>query len=287
MVYFRFLLKGDKLLFMMNENFSPRFFEASEGDRNEELPPLLNEIDILVLERGLNALRDYLEKDPKFNLPDAVIFLDASARPLAYAVKPIIETVAKAHHFKLPSIQFMASHRLSEEEFIELLENSVARDEFMKGSDARAREIVERTGVRRILLVDEYLSNGTSLDFLKEAFSRLPRDQRPEVKRFVFCLDNRGFPRERFEMDDSNLIFGSMNGELGTMGLKDHPDAHDYYEPFSGFSYRWNGGKEAVTGVRKQGNDQKYVERAGEADTVRMKALRDRMREFGEKIARS
>lgn len=78
--------------------------EFSEDTPNE-LP--LSATDVAVIERGLTSLAHYFKTLTPETFPQIIIFPDTTARPLWYAVRPLIKQQYTIHHLPLPQINFV------------------------------------------------------------------------------------------------------------------------------------------------------------------------------------
>lgn len=75
----------------------------------EKSEPILSEQDREVIEIGLHRLKDLIEKSRPEDLPAVIVFLETSARPLVYAVKPILEKIYRDAHVSMPSYRFLTT----------------------------------------------------------------------------------------------------------------------------------------------------------------------------------
>lgn len=77
----------------------------------EKAEPALSSDDEMVLEFGLHSLRDLLVKRRKEELPSVIIFPETSARPLYYAVSPIINKIYQDNDLLAPNYCFVNAVR--------------------------------------------------------------------------------------------------------------------------------------------------------------------------------
>lgn len=84
--------------------------EFSNPMEKREPDPILSKEDSEVLEFGLHALVDLLEKKNVDDLPSVVVFLETAARPLYYATQPIIKEIYKGKK-ELPKFHFLSVMR--------------------------------------------------------------------------------------------------------------------------------------------------------------------------------
>ncbi len=81
---------------------------ASEKRHRKELQG----VDIFVLEEGLKKLQRFFLSCPAEEFPQTLIFPDTSARPLAYAVKALVEDVCHRRALPVPALRFFQGKRL-------------------------------------------------------------------------------------------------------------------------------------------------------------------------------
>ncbi len=72
---------------------------------------LLNPREEQILEEGLKSIVQKMFKDFNNNFPDAIILPDTAARPLFYALQPVIEKVHAATNSKKPRFYFFNSSK--------------------------------------------------------------------------------------------------------------------------------------------------------------------------------
>lgn len=114
--------------------------QEAKSDREK----LLSKKDILVVERGLARLAEHLLHSSVESLPNILIFPEIAARPLVYAVKPVIEYVCKLRNISSPLYRFVATHRHATAAQEKRLILSSLRDELLTTSDqAKSSELTE------------------------------------------------------------------------------------------------------------------------------------------------
>jgi hypothetical protein len=67
--------------------------------------------DRQVVREGLKKLAAHLEKLPTDELPEVIAILETSARPLAYALQPVIDEIYEERGVSLPKFTFLKVHR--------------------------------------------------------------------------------------------------------------------------------------------------------------------------------
>ncbi len=72
----------------------------------------LQGVDIFVLEEGLKKLQRFFLSCPAEEFPQTLIFPDTSARPLAYAVKALVEDACHRRALPVPALRFFQAKRM-------------------------------------------------------------------------------------------------------------------------------------------------------------------------------
>ncbi|MBP7133640.1 hypothetical protein KBA73_00310 [Patescibacteria group bacterium] len=86
---------------------APPSEKAKARKEKRILERLLSEDDREVLENGLRKLRTLFEKWPTKTLPTTILFPETAARPLVYAVKPLLDTLYQQKGIQPPEYQFV------------------------------------------------------------------------------------------------------------------------------------------------------------------------------------
>jgi hypothetical protein len=94
--------------FRNNPNGEKMFFEPKPETEKEE--DYLSKEDIFVLQKGLQKLWEMFTSMDEKDLPSDIIFPEAAARPLFYAVKPLIDTVYIKRGQPKPKFHFLVVH---------------------------------------------------------------------------------------------------------------------------------------------------------------------------------
>ncbi len=272
-----------------------------------------SEVGKFILEQGLRSLYKYLDRLPAEEFPEAVIFLDTSARPFVYAVKPILDVVSERHGIKKPLIRFIQPVRSSdyaewekrrlkkrmeenkkmgyqmtnaersemETAFVALDREIAERHEVEQALPfhlaERAHEILKETDAKRLLVVDECKFHGESLGKVHEAFSSLPPEEQPAIKDFIFYTQAEQ-PSHEWNSRNRDLIVGTTYGDLESL---DDPEIGTNFVGF--FFGTFPEHKEADTGVRQEETG-KYVRRSPHADKERMLAIRNAMTDIAGQV---
>lgn len=98
---------------MKNYDFSPHPNEPkfdSQRNSTEQEKDYLSIQDKKVLQRGLEKLWEMFELSNAKDLPTDIVFPEAAARPLFYAVKPVIDLIYTKKGQPLPKFHFIAVH---------------------------------------------------------------------------------------------------------------------------------------------------------------------------------
>lgn len=98
----------------LDKNFK---LPVSEAEQPKEI---LTEMDKQVLEHSLSRFKEYLGDLKPEELPSLILFLETSARPLYYALKPILDVVYKDKNKDLPEAKFLLTIRGLERDELEI-----------------------------------------------------------------------------------------------------------------------------------------------------------------------
>lgn len=129
-------------------------------ERKEVIESILNKRDQEVIDRGLAKLYEMLDVTPDHELPSIILFPDTSARPLVYAVKPVISALYKQKGLKEPEYRFVVTHsgpeelsRMFPDEFLEeyqadyLREKEEVLEQVLHESNQELTEELDRPSV--------------------------------------------------------------------------------------------------------------------------------------------
>ncbi len=324
-------------------------------EQDEYIEPLLNEKDREVIGRGLRKLLEILNATPDRELPNIILFPDTAARPLAYAVKPVLDALYASKGQATPDYRFIVLHsgpselsymrpdehweenrveyiakylsmaeeglRDSVTSLLEEMDKSVddslqsweqrseiridffaslvekaeleirtvpERAEELKQTwlalHDRLKEIVADSLNARVLVIDDYVYRGASLQMLDDAFD----DTVPSVDRQYFSFVVNEDAKNKIEKQIPDFTYGTST-------------ADDNFEDYRGFDYRTldlgmfsepnevllekKRKVEPVIGVKKNLGD-KYSISSPVANSKEMNRLRLEMKTQGELVAK-
>jgi len=180
------------------ERFKLMAEEITEEDNRLELDPAeaskvrLSEMylpieDRVVIRRGLSRLLEYLESLSSEKLPEMVVFPDTTSRALFYAVSPVLQRVYEQRGAERPKFRFLVTWSDHNQE---LTEGFSSREEAEVLVEERIEEIMSEVKDQgNILVVDDYLDKGATLDQIDRLFGEAARKRGSIVpKTDFFCL---------------------------------------------------------------------------------------------------
>jgi len=266
-------------------NTSPEFIEK------ENREPILNEDDQKVLEFGLHGLEDLLKTKEAAELPSTIILMDISARVLYYAIKPIIESVYRNKQQEMPQFYFLSAIR--DDEIIKLntyqdekgekkVKENIDYDGWKTAFRNRFIKILDNTSAGNILIVDDYLSKGETLNKIQTTASEiLPADRQLDFFAFFDNNNNR-----TIQNTSINIHSGINRNELRSKGLV-HFNAlsftNKYNSPWMPQTESKHK-KEEIVGVRKTIEPQETVTPNEKVDLEGKKHLRKEMAAIAKKV---
>ncbi len=272
-----------------------------------EAKTLLTEKDEKIVKESLETLLHKLSDIPNEKLPAIVAFLDTTARPMAYAVKPILKKIYRKAQINEPEIQFLTTYRnidqdktaagylFTETFFYEMAEGTLFEEALKKATDecllmgddeatlksyskqitdhyltlmARINSLLESAKGSPILIFDDYISNMTSYRQIVGVSKAL-------------------------RVNPGQITFFSMYG----MWSKEHLEKTAYPDvpiwigsdakgtKWSGFSYRSEPEKSKYLGVTKDSPNIAKRISSEEMDSEKMKELRQIFNNLGEEIS--
>lgn len=266
--------------------------ERYEAGR-ERTPEVLQEKDREVILAGLAKLRAHLLAAPE-RFPDVVVFADVAARPFVYAVKPMIDRLAAEMGHSQPAYRFIApqsgelAYRASlfsddpEDEAVSLLledddEGTSAQQAATAHRGARQRivragEILGERERPSVLVIDDYLNEGTTLAQLHTAF--LDTYHEPDFWYFPFFTNTSA----SVQLGDRDVVLQGVEGDE-----RDFPSFS--FMQLSGFGKRGQQKEEhrRRIGVQKDPGDavSRRVADVTKGEIAAAKALRRAMAELG------
>ena len=144
---------------------------------------------------------------------------------------------------------------------------------------ARALEIVEKTGATRIMLIDDHLASGKSMENAMESFSTLPKELQVQTQAFVFSSSDEHLMPDG-SWSDVRTYAREHHITIGSTVQEVEDGARIRRGNFDGLSYRRREDKSSLMGVQ-EASGKKYVERSPDADAEKMRALRREMAAIG------
>lgn len=284
---------------MSFENIPPdSTHKKKEKSRSEEeiddiylINSLFTEEDRKIIQIGLRELAKYLSSS-KRNLPKVIVFPETSARPLAFAVRPILKKVYSEKEEKLPQLVFMKAYKevgaLKDFDEGEISENFFPYVEKLKEKkkimQERAKEIIQKVKIddfSRMLIIDDFASKKRmTIKVIRQAFQDAlkilyPKKEKiySDIPAFVFFskLDQ---PKENIDQPKDNIFVGSF--------VESKP-----YDLKLSFTYRDSLIKEPSIGIEKiteevEDKERLYVKKSKKAFPMLMRILRKEMRKMGE-----
>lgn len=271
---------------------------------------LLPDEDVEVIKNGLTVLKDYLETLSPSYLPDIVVFADTSARPLAFAVKPLLYVIYSVKGKREPPCVYLQASGgpvIREQQYVDkfyagnwqvyLAEKPTMKrffEELRPDTESSTSRSIVQSRVHdiqqhhllknnaRILVIDDYAtSDRTTMKEIVRAFTTMM----PEctVTPFVFLSGMSPFQYfDDFIDEMPNILIGQYDPRAQLNG---EPPVYDS----PGLSYKDNvrcGAdiRERVTGVRKS-LEKNVVEPSFSADGKLKHALRAQLHAIGLDIA--
>ncbi|MFH1712359.1 MAG: hypothetical protein ABH846_03955 [Patescibacteria group bacterium] len=245
----------------MGRSFSPEseneVKKPAKLEKEVDIETLINQSDREVLERGLNKLAEILKDKADEDLPKVFIFPDTSARPLVYAVKPVINELYEQRGLPKPDFQFFAVYRQDE------LYYEATREEYdktLEENTARLKEIKKNAKLDSgdsVLFIEDYLSLGRTSMIMDELLEKAD-------------YQNKGIRDERF------AFFVASSNPKWKYGTSIQDTGFDKY---GGFEYRGWGNSETSIGVNKQIGE-RYVKKSDIVEPAKMRALRGEMKQI-------
>lgn len=244
-----------------------------------------------MVERSLRKFASYLRALKPDDLPKVVLFSDTSARPFAYALKPILDKVSAASHVPAPVLLFVKTFN---ENIVPSLEEALNR---------RIATILERYCASiddRVLLVDEFVSLGRTLDGMGDAVESLRPGQALTKYGIVVSKGYEDGQKRLLKVDHYKKFVGSFYTFDGTVYRENlnHPwskgtsraelligavNTYDDNPSSIGTSFSFVGEeKESYTGVEKYSKpDAPMVSRSQIRNPARMLQLREELSSLG------
>jgi len=289
-----------------------------EQERHE---PILNEDDRKVLEFGLHELENLLSEKETKELPSTVVLMDISARPLYYAIKPIIENVYKDKK-ETPQYYFLSAVRDTEiiklntyedekdlEEITEgiyeekidgfgwstkkvgertfqkpkiKIRENIDYDGWKEAFKNRFAKILDNSPAGNLLIVDDYLSNGETLNKIQETAGEILTTDR-KLDFFVF-FDSNG--ESVSKNTDTNIHAGINRKELGgkeLMNFNALSFTNKYGSPWTPQT-KSKYTKEEIVGVKKTVDPQETVVPNEKVNIEGKRQLRKEMEAVAKKV---
>ncbi|HOX41793.1 MAG TPA: hypothetical protein PK263_06450, partial [bacterium] len=226
---------------------TPRSFGKLEGkpatpdvsSEAQETVYRISKHDREIVEKGLIKLQEYFKQQTRENLPQAIVFPETSARPLSYALRPLIRKVyAEKGAGFTPQLVFFniqtgstdlyqtyknLQEMLGEntpqsiQEQIQDLEEK-AKNLYMRHNQRAA--MIAANGIRNVLIVDDYASDDHfTISELRRAFGE--SDPAVRVDAFAFIAQHEG------KDVHNDYLSGSIDGRM-----------HEAGQASKGFDYR-------------------------------------------------
>lgn len=263
-----------------------------------------SEIERTIIETGIQRLFEILQqiKGATGSLPRTVIFPDTSARPLAYAVDPLLKAVYAQEQIEFPQKQFCPTYRIKknsgmldelEETGIDL-EEKEKKDEFLRDKGFletiknRLTEIIQSEPTGPILIVEDIVSRGETF----ETLSSLLEEIAPQLPVYFFSFLKQGKEPLNWSIPEGHYCYGvsSIPVEVQELGRKKSLDARqsalfDAWMDvmFDGFQYRRFGKTESL-GVEKDiFSESLYSYKSSRADHDKIREVRQWFADAGKK----
>lgn len=255
--------------------------QASEVENKRER--IVNSLDSFVIEFGVGKLYRALDALPEAKFPDTLVFLDTGARPLAYAIKPILEDICQRKHIPEPALRFMAVGGSFKKETMQ----------------ARAKEIQQNSHAKRLLVIDDTIASGGAMSYVDQAFSALPKDERPDLSFFGFYTSTSSPTADMKKWEEQGHTFIPPTTREDLMNQRGRGierritgyDDSEYFE-YVGLSHRNPGSgkkreaglikKASLSGVTKEAVEI-HVQKSPHANLDLMQQLRAEMYQLGQK----
>jgi hypothetical protein len=245
-----------------------------------------------VVKEGVKSLYDYLHKLPEVKYPKAVIFPDASARPLSWAARPVIEAASQERgRCSPPSFYLKHDYSLTEDGFSRWLgqkgykltkkNRGNLEDKYFEDyvntrdtqAQARIGEIVMTARLEpgdSVLVVDDYARNPS------------PDPSRTRVRGL---FGQRGITDVRYFVFMTNK-YGTQDSETEYLATALDPDPEARKSGWWSEGFGWKRVKEKTTvalGIKKEADGSKYVVKAGLEKLTT--SLRRELRRIGNEVA--
>lgn len=216
---------------------------------------VLTSSDEYLLKKGLESLYQYLKEREDRQLPQAYFFPETAGRLLIYAIRPVLERVYIDRNLDLPPIITINTPKQGE---VNSSEQEEALQQNLIANLRKIKLINNLDGISRVMVIDDEVYHGRTLDSLQKAFDDLYAEI--EVEGFVFLAGYGGMPK---------------NTTVGNPGIPS-PEAAQLFAQINA----------SVTGVQKDKKAAEFgVQKSDSRDPEKMKAIRHELEKIGQSVA--
>ncbi len=175
-----------------------RLSPAASSNESEPKKDYLSERDKLILIYGFRELWNIFNEMPKENLPQLVLFAETSMRPLAPAVKMLIDKAYLGKDAAPPEYQFVSAPRLTPDdsppEYQQLLQEThtytVDRLKSILSSVSGHKQNKTQKALNVFVIDDFYNRGGTFTNIDRALQAASSEEVEPSATYFTFFLNN-------------------------------------------------------------------------------------------------
>lgn len=279
-------------------------------------PEILNDWDKKMLEEGLAGIVEQMLNDFDGSLPDAILYPETSARPLFFAMQPILEGISRLKHISVPRSYAYTAERTPA---------TLALAEYFKRHGKDELVTIETTDEMEAQFKEAYGEETKVAEYSTKAGRGEPEKMKPwretmrERAAEIIARENKLNPTPRFAVVDDfateqaatatevrrafnmpTMHFYAVMGQVGagalaepvTVGVEVDPHQKETMNPSKSFQSRFTFSHMSEVGVTKDRNAQKRTSRLMPNEQVdktaflmKKKQLQQEMRAIGRKVA--
>lgn len=279
-------------------------------------PEILNDWDKENLEKGLTSIAQQMLEDFNGKLPDAILYPETSARPLFFAMQPILEGISRLKNLSVPRSYAYNAKRTPTTLFLA---------EYFKRHGKDEQTTINTTEEMEAQFKEAHGEESKLAKYSTEAGRGEPEKMKPwrdtmrERAEEILDRENKLNPTPRFAVIDDfateqattanevrrafnmpNMHFYAVMGQVGageltepvTVGIEVDPHQKETMNPSKSFQSRFTFSHMPEVGVTKDPNAQKRTSRLVPSEQVektaflmKKKQLQQEMRAIGRKVA--
>lgn len=140
-------------------------YSPENSEDLDEIRNYLSEEDEVVLGRGLQKLWEIFSAFDEKDLPTDIIFPDTGARPLLYAVKPLLDFIYSSRQKKPPAYHFIVTHsNRNDVEHLALIKKKLQYERDELDDNSRESEIEFQDILKENLTMQEITRHPSQLN---------------------------------------------------------------------------------------------------------------------------